>query len=128
MGYSCHDPSLGLGLTTKARAWKGVDWECNPRITFTLLGMWKSVRDWAHTLSSGLPFWEFESLSTWKWESLWSPKFSESNLKGQNSLDWKILYTIEFFLRLQCLKWIRMIHLSTYSISYGQKKGWESKC
>jgi hypothetical protein len=27
----CHDPSLGLAI--KARAWKGVGRECNPRVT-----------------------------------------------------------------------------------------------
>lgn len=30
----CHDPNLGL--TTKGRAWKGVGWECNLGVTFTL--------------------------------------------------------------------------------------------
>ncbi len=29
--FNAHDPSLGL--VTKARAWKGVGQECNPRIT-----------------------------------------------------------------------------------------------
>jgi len=31
-------------------------------------------------------------------------------------------------LRLRCLKWARMTHLGAYNISYGQKKGRESKC
>jgi hypothetical protein len=33
----CHDPNFGLA--TKARAWKGASRECNPGITFILLGM-----------------------------------------------------------------------------------------
>jgi hypothetical protein len=32
-----HDPNLGL--TTKARAWKGAGWECNSGVTFTLMGV-----------------------------------------------------------------------------------------
>jgi hypothetical protein len=39
----CHDPSLGL--TTKARTWKGASRECSMGVTFTLLGMWESVRE-----------------------------------------------------------------------------------
>jgi hypothetical protein len=49
----CHD-DLILGLATKTRAWKGVGHECN-------LGVCKNVREWAHTLSSGLPLWKLES-------------------------------------------------------------------
>jgi hypothetical protein len=69
---------------------------------------------------SGLSFWELESF--------WSPKCLERNLKGQNSLDWKLIYTIEKLLRLRCLKWACMIHLSIYNTSYGRKKGQKSKC
>jgi hypothetical protein len=29
-------------------------------------------------------------------------------------------------LELRCLKWVRMTHLGSWNISYGQKKGWES--
>jgi len=115
---NCPDPNFGL--TTKARAWKGAGRECNLEVTFIVLGLWKNVRKRAHTLLSGLPFWELESL--------WSPKFSESNLKGWNSLDWKLPHTIEKLLKLRCLKWACMIHLSIYNTSYGQNKGQESKC
>jgi hypothetical protein len=81
--------------------------------------MWESVREWAHTLSSGLPL--------WKLESLWSLEFSKSNLKGQNSLDWIFLFTIEKILRCRCLKWAHMIHLNTYNTIYGWKKWQKSK-
>jgi hypothetical protein len=33
----CHNPNLGL--VTKARTWKGAGQECNPRVTFTLIGV-----------------------------------------------------------------------------------------
>jgi hypothetical protein len=75
--FWCHDPSLGL--MTKARAWKGVGWEFNLGITFTLLGMWESMKERTHTLLSGLPF--------WKLEFQWTFKYLKSDLKGQNSLD-----------------------------------------
>jgi hypothetical protein len=61
-------------------------------------------------------------------ESLWNLEFSESNLKNQNSLDWKFSYTIGKFLKCKCLKWVCMTHLSTYKTSYGWKKGQKSKC
>jgi len=55
---NCHDPNLGL--MTKARAWKGAGQKCTQEVTFTLLRMQESVKEWAHTLPSGLPLWEFE--------------------------------------------------------------------
>ncbi len=97
-----------------------MSWECNSVVTFTLLGVQENVKEWAHTFPSGFPF--------WKLKSLWNPKFSKSNLKGQNSLDWKLPYTIGNLLRFKCLKWACMIHLSIYNTSYGWKKGRESKC
>ncbi len=48
--------------------------------------------------------------------------------KNQNSLDWKISYTIRKILRFRCLKWACMIHLNIYNINYSRKKGRESKC
>jgi len=105
---------------TKVRAWKGVGQKCNPRVTFTLPGMQMSVREWTHTLQSGFPLWELKSL--------WNFEFSKSNLKGQNSLDWKLLYTIGKPLICRCLKWAHMIHLIIYNTSYFLKKGMESKC
>jgi hypothetical protein len=119
------DGSLFIFLVTtlaspSQRAWKGEGWECNPRVTFTLLGMQESVRKWAHMLPSGLPLWELESWRT--------PKFLDSNLRGQNSLDWKVSYTIRKILKPRCLKWVCMIHWNTYNTSYGRKKGQKSKC
>jgi hypothetical protein len=109
-----------LGLTTNAMAWKGVGQECNLGVTLTLSRMQKSMREWAHTLPSGLPLWETESL--------WTPEFSKNNLKGQNSLNWKVLYTMGKLLKLKCLKWVLIIHFNTHNTDYGRKKGRESKC
>ncbi len=44
-------------------------------------------------------------------------------MRGQNSLDWKVLYTIEKLLRHRCLNWTHIIHLNTYNANYDQKKG-----
>jgi hypothetical protein len=114
----CYD--LNLGPVTKARSWKGVGQKCSPGITFTFPRVWESLKEWMHTLPNGLPFWELESQ--------WTSKSSSSDLKGQNSLDWRFPYTIENLLKRRCLKWAHMIHLNTYNISYGPKKGKESKC
>jgi hypothetical protein len=114
----CNDFSLWLAI--KARAWKGVDQKCSLGVTFTLPRMWENVREWAHTFPSGF--------TLWKLETQWTFKSSNSNLKVQNSLDWKLPYIIINILRLRCLKCVCMIHLSTSNTSYGQKKGWESKC
>jgi hypothetical protein len=114
----CHD--LHLGLTTKVRAWKNVGWKCNMGVTFAFLGVQVSVRKWARILSNGLALWELES-----W---WTPKSLESDLKGQNSLDWKNIYTIKKSLKFRCLKWAHMIHLCAYNTCYGKKEGQKSKC
>ncbi len=42
MELECHDPNLGL--TTKARAWKGASWGCNLGVTFTPR-LWESVKE-----------------------------------------------------------------------------------
>jgi hypothetical protein len=47
-------------------------------------------------------------------------------VRGQNSMDWGVLYIIEKLLQCRCLKWAHMTHLEIGNISYGQKKGRES--
>jgi hypothetical protein len=60
----------------------------------------------------------------------WSPKLtpetSESDLRGQNSMNCGIVYIIGKLLERRCLKWAHIAHLDIWNISYGQKKGWES--
>jgi hypothetical protein len=76
------------------------------------------VWEWTLTFPSELPFWELESH--------WTPKFLESNCKGQNPLHWRFLYIIRKLLKRKCLKWARMSHLDIWNTSYGPKKGHES--
>jgi len=99
LSFLCHN--FNFKLTTKARAWKGADRKCNLGITFTLLKMWENVKQWAHTLPSGLPF--------WKLKSRWTPKFSKSILTSQNSLNGVFFYTIWKNLKHRCLKWGHII-------------------
>jgi len=99
LSFLCHNPSLGL--TTKVRAWKGADQKCNLGVAFTLLRVWEDVKQWTHTLPSGLPLWELKS--RWTFEIL------ESILIGQNSLNARLFYTIWKILKRRCLKWGHII-------------------
>jgi hypothetical protein len=83
-----------------------------------LPGVQKNVREWTLTFPRGLPLWELKSK--------WTPKSSESDWKGQNSLDWSIPYIIGRLLERKCLKWVCITHLDIWNTSYGQKKGWKS--
>jgi hypothetical protein len=76
------------------------------------------VREWTLTLPNELSLCELESP--------WTPKFLKSNYKGQNPLDWRVLYSIENLLECRCLKWAHMSHLDISNTSYGQKKSQES--
>ncbi len=60
------------------------------------------------------------------WESLGTPKTSEFNCKGQNTLHWGVLYIIGKLLKCRCRKWARTRHLNICNTSYGKKKGRES--
>jgi len=96
---------------TKTRAYKVAGQEGSPRVK-------ESVREWTPTFPKGFPFRELESQ--------WTPECSESNCKGQNSMDWKVLYTIGKLLKHRYLKWACITHLDIWNTSYGQKKGQES--
>jgi len=82
--------------------------------------VWGSVREWTLTLPRQLPLWEMESQ--------WTPKISESDLRGQNSMACGVLYIIGKLLKLRCLKWACIAHSGIWNTSYGQKKGRESNC
>jgi hypothetical protein len=60
------------------------------------------------------------------WESSGTPKTSEFDFRGQNTLPWDVLYIIGKLLKCKCRKWLCMIHLDIYSTNYGKKKGRES--
>ncbi len=59
-------------------------------------------------------------------ESRRTPKFIESDCRGQNPSNWKASHIVGKFLERRCLKWVCMTHLDIWNTSYGQKKGWES--
>jgi hypothetical protein len=59
-------------------------------------------------------------------ESQWTPETSESDCRGQISMDCGVLYIIGKLLKLRYLKWARIAHLDIWNTSYGQKKGQES--
>jgi hypothetical protein len=76
--------------------------------------LWVKCEDETHTPKSG----NLESSET--------PKDSELDYRGQNTLHWDFLYTIGKVLKCRCPKWPRMSHLDICNPSYGQKKGQES--
>jgi len=48
---------------------------------------------------------------TWEMESRWTFETSESDCRGQNSMDCGVLYIIGKLLKRRCLKWARIAHL-----------------
>jgi hypothetical protein len=75
---------------------------------------WAKCEDETHTPKSG------------NLESSGTPKNSELDCRGQNTLHWGVLDIIENALKCRCPKWPRMSHLDISSPSYGQKKGRQS--
>jgi hypothetical protein len=97
-GGECCNPSLGLVI--KARACKGASQKKSPWVTSHVLGnvgecegMNPHTPKWAPILGVGFSM-----------DSRWTPKFSESNCRGQHPLDWGIPYIIGIFLEHRCLK------------------------
>jgi hypothetical protein len=91
--YNCHNRSFGL--MTKARACKVVGQEEARE--------WRKV--WRNEPSHSQESFHFGNL-----ESQWIPESSEGNCRGQNPMDWGIIYIIEKILKLRCLKWAHMTH------------------
>ncbi len=76
--------------------------------------LWAKCEGEAHTPKSG------------NLESSGTPKNSELELKGQNTLHWGVIGVIGKVLKCKCLNWPRIDHLDICRPSYGQKKGRES--
>jgi hypothetical protein len=74
----------------------------------------EGCEDDTHTLEMG------------SWESSGTPENSEFDCKGQNTLLWSVVYTVEKVLKCRCRKWPGISHLDIYSTSYGRKKGRDS--
>jgi hypothetical protein len=48
---------------------------------------------------------------------------AQNDCRDQNPFDQIVPYIIGKLLECRCLKWVRMTHLGSWNISYGQKKG-----
>jgi hypothetical protein len=107
---------LSLRLATKATGCKVASQEGDPGVTSLAPESAKSVREWTLT-----PQINSHCLK-------WTLEYSEGDCRGQNPWDWRVLYIIGNLLKLKCLKWAHIAHLDIWNTSYGQKKGWESKC
>jgi hypothetical protein len=60
------------------------------------------------------------------WESTGTPKTSNFNFKGQNTLHWGVRYIIGKLSKCSYRKWACMSHLDICSTSCDKKKGRES--
>jgi len=90
----CHNPSLGSRLKQRlTRLWAKRGSQ----------GVKESVREWTFTLP--------RELLPCKLESWWTLECLENDCRGQNPMDWEVLYAIGKLLKLRCLKWPRMTHL-----------------
>jgi hypothetical protein len=81
---------------------------------YVAIPLWRKCEVTSHTPKNGTG------------ESSGTPKNSESDCRGQNTLPWSVLYIVGKVLKCKCSKWPRMSHLDIYSTSYGRKKGRES--
>jgi hypothetical protein len=103
-----HSPTvatLALGLRPRQKGYKFANQKGARESLQMLLGVQKSEWEWTLTLPKGVQLWELESWCT--------PKFSERDFKGQNSMAGRILYTIGKLLERKCLKWARITHLES---------------
>jgi hypothetical protein len=50
-------------------------------------------------------------LPLWDFEFQWTPEFLGNDYRGQNPLDWRVLYIIRKLLKCKCLKCVCMTHL-----------------
>jgi hypothetical protein len=60
------------------------------------------------------------------WESSETFENSKLDCRGQNTLPWGVLYTVEKVLKHRCRKWPCMGLSNIYNTSYVRKKVWES--
>jgi hypothetical protein len=72
--------------------------------------LWSKCEDETHTPKSG------------NLESFGTPKNLELDCRGQNTLNWGVLYIIGKVLKCKCPKWPRMSHLDIRNTSYSRKK------
>ncbi len=70
-----------------------------------LLGVQESARE-CEGVNTHTP----KATPTGEMESRWIPKTSESDCRGQTSMDCDVLYIIGKLLKRRCLKWARITH------------------
>jgi hypothetical protein len=107
------DDSLFVALTTHVNE-KMVNIPKLHKVANVATPLWAKCEDETHTPKSG----DLESSGT--------PKNSELDFRGQNTLHWGVLYINKKVSKCRCPKWPRTSHLDICSPSYGQKKGRES--
>jgi hypothetical protein len=110
--------TLALGSRPKQGGCKVAGQEGDPGALHMLLGV---QREWGNEPSHSQV-----NSHVGSWSPERTPEFSECDCKSQNSLPWRVLYTIRKILKCRCLKWARIAHLDIWNTSYGQKKGQES--
>jgi hypothetical protein len=81
-----------------------------------LLGVQKTMRDlhipkWTPILGVGVPM-----------DSQWTPESSKGDFRGQNPLDWRVIYIMGNLLKQRCLKWARMTHWTSETQVMAKKK------
>ncbi len=102
--WTCSVTTLALGLRPRqglANVWAKSEAQ---EFHFMFPRVWESVREWTSTFPNEFPFWELESQ--------WTSKFSKSDCRGQNPLDWRVYYIIGKLLERKFLKWAHTTHLS----------------
>jgi hypothetical protein len=97
----CRNPSLGLA--TEARGCKVVGQEGDPGALHMLLG--------AQRVRGHEPSHSQVNSHVGSWSPERTPKSSERDCTGQNSLRRGVLYTIEKILKCKCKKWDLISHL-----------------
>jgi hypothetical protein len=111
-------PSPGRGESSESKVTyglsqhqKGAEWVLT---NFVATPLWESCEVASDTPENGT------------WESSKTLENSKRDCRGQNTLHWGVLSTVEKVLKFKCPKWPCMSHLDICSTSYGQKKGQES--
>jgi hypothetical protein len=97
----CRNPSFGLMITAKGL--QGCGPRESPKVTSHTLGnVGKCEGVNPHTPKATTTLGDGVS---------WTPKTSDSNFKGQNSMACGVLYIIGNLLEHRCLKWAHIAHL-----------------
>ncbi len=95
--YLSYYRNPSLGLATKTRAHKGAGQKWSPGVTFHAPRSVGECEGMNFTLPSEFPLWELDF--RWTFNSL------EGDCKGQNSLDWRVIYIMGKPWKYMFIKW-----------------------